>query len=640
MAAALTALTGVVLLLPARGPVRLEVGGYEGGMLRGAWSRVERLNLDPPAATDDRLSFYFRSAPPNSGLALPLRPRGNVRLSLRADTTVRGEIGIFVSGRPAGRILMTRGPWTSHHVEFPATLADGPLDISLALKPMPLVRGGHVENPQVFVDFVDVQADGGWRLSGLAIGAVAVAVGAIALFLFGVGLPRLPAILLSAGVAAVVIVLVRTAPLPLAAAIPRLLPVALIAGGLARWGLGRFDGRSSAERAVLATLVAFGTLAHGAVVFFPNHNPPDIDIHVRRSLDLGDVPLEYGALMVYGSQIPTASQDRGAATDALGKRVLIPYSPLPYFFYYAAHRAGLDLYWAMTALNAARAMLVVVPLWLGAERVWGRHAAWTAAALYALDLAVWHHLGRSHAPAVFGGALGTAALLHLVAHAGAIADRRAIALAGLVLGTAVLGYSSLVVLFGFFGIVLLTLLLVNARAISPAGRRGLALALVAGGVLAGVVFYFHYVPGMLGGASAVEAEPDKFPGRTFFIFHNESRQSLRLWILGFWIPLAAGLLAAPVALLRARPWARPVLLSWLAAWVLVMIFKEPSLFPKLLRWAKEDQFVSPLMCLFLGAAAGALPTRALRWGATAAMVVVALWLEWRDFLHHANSLLL
>src|SRR5688500_526183 len=79
--AGLTALTGAILLLPASAPVRLEVGGYDGGMLRGAWSRVGRLNLDPPAATDGILSFYFRSAPPTSQLVLPLRPRGNVRLA-------------------------------------------------------------------------------------------------------------------------------------------------------------------------------------------------------------------------------------------------------------------------------------------------------------------------------------------------------------------------------------------------------------------------------------------------------------------------------------------------------------------------------------------------------------------------------
>jgi hypothetical protein len=71
-----------------------------------------------------------------------------------------------------------------------------------------------------------------------------------------------------------------------------------------------------------------------------------------------------------------------------------------------------------------------------------------------------------------------------------------------------------------------------------------------------------------------------------------------------------------------------------------MFFKEPFLFPKLLRWAKEDQFLSPLLCLFMGAAVAAVPHRIARWGLAAVVLTVALAIEWRDFLHHANSLLL
>jgi drug/metabolite transporter (DMT)-like permease len=164
------------------------------------------------------------------------------------------------------------------------------------------------------------------------------------------------------------------------------------------------------------------------------------------------------------------------------------------------------------------------------------------------------------------------------------------------------------------------------------------MALVLGGLLAGALFYFHYAPGLLRGAAGMEAEPDLFPGKTFFVFHNESRQSLRLWVLGFWIPVLGGLAAAPFALRRARPAARPVLVSWLAAWGLMMLLKEPFLFPKLLRWAKEDQFLSPLLCLTVAAGAWGLPRRWMRWAAAAVVVGAAAWLELRDFAHHANSL--
>jgi hypothetical protein len=225
-----------------------------------------------------------------------------------------------------------------------------------------------------------------------------------------------------------------------------------------------------------------------------------------------------------------------------------------------------------------------------------------------------------------------------MAEAPRLENPRRAALAGAWLALGALAYASGGVLLGLFGLALLALLLVDARALSGGARRGIAGALVLGGVLAGVLFYFHYVPGLLAGAAGVEAEPDLFPGRTFFIFHNESRQSHRLWLLGFWIPVAAGLAALPVALRRAAAWARPLLIAWILSWAAVMLLKEPFLFPRLLRWAKEDQFVSPLLCLVIGAAVSALPRPWMRWGGAVAALGTALWLQLRDFAHHADSL--
>jgi peptidoglycan/LPS O-acetylase OafA/YrhL len=122
------------------------------------------------------------------------------------------------------------------------------------------------------------------------------------------------------------------------------------------------------------------------------------------------------------------------------------------------------------------------------------------------------------------------------------------------------------------------------------------------------------------------------------IFRNEGRQSHRIWVLGFAAPLLAGLLAAPVALRRARPAARPVLLAWLAAWALIMVLKDPVFFPKMLRWAKEDQFVSPLLCMLIAAGVTAIRPHRLRQAVTVVVVLAALALAGRDFSYHANTL--
>ena len=642
MAAA--AATVLVAGLGARPAVRLGVGAFEGGMLRGPWGSATRADLDPQAAADGRTRFYFRAARPGCGISLPLVPRGSARLILRGRAVVRSAVGVFVSGSRAGEVLVGTGPWDHYAVDLPAAIAAGRAlgDVTLSFRPLPVVPGDHAGSPEVLVDEVVVEAPDGLMLSWparLALGAVPLAVFA---FLLGVGRAPGTAALAAAVAGAFTLILARVSPLPVVGAVPRLLPVAVLSGlavhaALARGAAGL---TTAAQRAALASLVAAGVVAHGSVAFFPDHNPPDVEIHVRRNVDLAGVGLDYHSLLRYGSHLPTPSQTFGQATAALGEAALIPYSPLPYLAYYALHRAGLDLRWAITVLNAALAMAVAPLLWLAARRFWGQGAAWVATALYTLDLAVWHHVGRSHAPASFGAALGTAALLYLILRAGDLDTPRRAAAAGLVLAVAVLGYSSLVVLFGLFGLTLLLLLATDAAGLTPAARKGTAASLVIGGLLAGVLFYFHYVPGLLQGARAMGAGPDPFPGRTVFIFHNESKESVRIWAGGYGILLTAGLICAPVALLRARAQARPVLASWLLAWGLIMVLKEPFLLPKMLRWAKEDQFLSPLLCLFVGAAVAALPRPWMRWGAALVAVGVAAALQARDFLLHANSLLM
>jgi 4-amino-4-deoxy-L-arabinose transferase-like glycosyltransferase len=430
---------------------------------------------------------------------------------------------------------------------------------------------------------------------------------------------------------------VRAWPFAVVSAATRLVPLAVLAGLATAWALAR-AAVSRGERAALAGLVSAGVLAHGAIAFAPDHNPPDLGTHITRILDLGRLPLDYHAILRYGSHLPTDSQTTAPGTDLFGERALVPYSPLPNLVYYAAHRLGADLRWAVTGINVLLAMAVAPWMWWVARRLWDTGTAWRAALLYTLDLAVWHHVGRVHAPAAFGGALGTAALLYLADRARDTVDRRRILAAGAVLGIAVLGYSSLVVLFGLLGVALLALLALDARGLSPEARRGTALALVAGGLLAGALFYFHYVPGIVRSAGAVEADPDIFSGRTFLIFHNEGRQSLRIWRQGLWVPLFAAVAAAPFALRRARPDARPVLVAWFFGWALLMVMKEPFLFPRMLRWAKEDQFLSPLLDLLIAAGIAAIPRRGVRWAAAGAALGAAAWLQAADYLTHLDTL--
>ncbi len=631
---------GAAARLPFAGAVRVELGAADGAFQRGPWSRVARLDLDPPAAADGVLSFYQRTARPGSTLDLPFQARGPLRITLRAKARVRSSATLLLARRPLGQVLVRTEVWERISLDARAPGdAWQTLRVELGLRALPRARGDHAQSPEVMLDWVefDAQALRASVAPALLLAALPLALGGLALAL-GVA-PRG-----SLGGAALFtqlgVVALRAAPVVTALALPRLLPLALAAGLLA-WALVRLTDVEPFERRALAALVAAGTLVHGLPVFLPNHNPPDLQTHVERTLDLRGVPFEYGALLRYGSHLPTRSQSSAPATELFGAGALVPYSPLPYFVYSALARVGLDLHWAMTAFTAALAMLVVLPLWLCARHVWGRAAAWLAALLYSVDLATWHHVGRAHAPAVFGQALATAALAFLVLRAEALDTRARVAGAVAVLALGVLGYTSLVILFGLFGVVLLALLVVDARALAPPARRGLALALVVGGLVALGAYYGHYLPGLLrsGGAQALEAEPEIYTGRVVLgLFRNEGRQSYRIWALGFAWPLVAGLVAAPFALRCARRAARPILIAWLLAWALVMLLKDPFFFPKSLRWAKEDQFVSPLLALFLAGGLGALPAGLLRRVLIGVALAGAAGLRARDFLFHVNTL--
>jgi hypothetical protein len=644
LALGVSVLTALLVRPPAT--VRLDVGGVSGGYLGAGWSESDRTDLnvearalDPSTADPERI-FRLRAASSGAELRLPIVANGvAVRLSLRALARVRTLAILHVDGRPAGSFGVARGPWHTDVVELdPLALGGEPLALSLTLRALPMVRvpDVYVAQPLLWVSSIEVSSRGGFRFSPGARVSFGLAPLAVFAFLAMVGVPCGASLLISLVAAAATVALAQAAPLPTLLAIPRLLAAALLAGLSVRLAF-RLGGESPREAGWLAALVAGGVLAHGSLAFVPGFDPYDVEVHVRRALDLGALSFDYASLIRYGSHLPTPTQTFGTATAALGEQTLIPYSPLAYLAYYPLHLLGIDLHWGMTVLNAAVAMAVTPLLWLVARSLWGTGAAWVAALLYALDLPVWHHLGRSHAPAVFGNALGVGALAYLASESARLGDRRRALVAAAVLGIAALGYSSLIVLFGFFGLTLLGVLALDAAGLGPAQKRGLAMALALGGLVSGVLFYFHYIPGLLRGLGNVESGPDPFPGRTFLIFHNESRQSMRIWDAGFLWPLALGVFAAPIALRRAPQAARPVLVSWLAAWAMTMIAKEPFLFPRPLRWAKEEQFLSPLLALLIGAATWSLPRAWQRWCAATVLVAGALWLEAGDFARHATG---
>jgi hypothetical protein len=235
-----------------------------------------------------------------------------------------------------------------------------------------------------------------------------------------------------------------------------------------------------------------------------------------------------------------------------------------------------------------------------------------------------------------GGALGLAGLLGFGVSLAEIHEPGRWRTPAYLLGLGALGYSSTPLFYALFGATLMALVWLGPTL--GYLRRPALMALGAGGAMALLLFYGHYLPGVLSGGASSAGLSDPFPGRTFFIFHNESRQSLRLWRLGLFVPYLAAVPALWIVATRCASTIRPFVLAWVAAWAGIMILKEPWALPRLLRWAKEDFYMAPAMAIAMAVAIGRIESRGLRIALTCLAVLLAAFLRVRDYGLHVDTL--
>ncbi len=614
--------------------IAVETGGARGPLLMSGLGPSEAVwALSKEEISDARPDFYFRRIESSeSRVSIPLRSLGVMSVALRMDTTVRTRVDLLRETESLGESFVAPGPWAESRIA--SSIDPAPVDFTLRFEDAPLVGRSDPENFRRYVDRLMIRSESGFDLPWQSRIAGGVAV-AFLVLLIRAAVSGAAAGLTGLTLTALLFWLSLREPIALALALPRLLGFAVAAAALIAL-LGRLLRISSRAGAGLALLGSAMTFAYGFLSFLPNHSPADLDIHIWRAVDLGSVPMSYDAWLRYGSHYPTPSQIRGEATAALGEGPAIPYSPLPYVIFYAAHAAGLDLHWSMNAIQAVGLTLLLPLIFALVRTVSSEHGGLLAAALMALDLATVHHLGRAHAPAVLGGALGLGSLLAFGLSLDHIREPGRWKTPAVLLGLGALGYSSTPLFYALFGLCFFGLALLK-----PGSRdfaRPAALALGAGGALALALFYGHYLPGLLSGGGSPALLSDPFPGRTFFIFHNESRQSLRLWRLGLFIPFLAALPALFMIAVRGPASLRIFLLSWAGAWAGIMALKEPWAFPVLLRWAKEDFYAAPALALSVAVAIGRLQSRPVRVGLTVLTLAVAAFLRIRDYGFHADSL--
>jgi hypothetical protein len=625
---------GIASLSLNLGPeIHVPLGGGRGPlMMSGLEASEAALNLSDAEVADGRRNFYFRQIRgADSHLGIPLVAKGPLALAVRMDTTVGTRVVVKTDGAAGAEGFVAAGRWEVTPIATELRPGDVALDVEF--RDAPLVRRDDNEIFRRYIDEVTVSSPSGFGLpweSRIAGGLLL-----LTLALIGASAFRGAGFLIGLAGSAGFTGLMSVDPMAIALALPRLLLftwLSLLVSAV----ISRVLQIEAVDRARVLLLSTGVLLACGFLSFLPNHSPADLDIHIWRTADLATVPPTYDGWLRYGSHYPTPSQARGAATEALGQGPAIPYSPLPYVLFYAAHAAGLDLHWSMNAIEACCLALLVPLVFAVGRAASNRAGGLLCAILMATDLATIHHLGRAHTPAVAGGAIGLACLLGFGLTLPTLNTAGAWRIPTMLLGAGALGYSSTPVFYALFGLILMAALAVRIETrqlLSP-----VAITLVAGGIVALILFYGHYVPGLLGGASGGTAFTDPFPGRTFFVFHNESRQSLRLWRLGLYIPLLAAVPALGVVFARCSSAIRAFLLAWFGAWVSMMLLKEPWGLPLLLRWAKEDFYVAPGLALLIGVGIARIESSVARRLLTTATVVTAVFLRLRDYGYHADTL--
>ena len=105
----------------------------------------------------------------------------------------------------------------------------------------------------------------------------------------------------------------------------------------------------------------------------------------------------------------------------------------------------------------------------------------------------------------------------------------------------------------------------------------------------------------LGGTVKLRSRAQLGPPATFFFLRNQMRDTVRILFNGY--PLFVALSMGGWVLLcrtEVAGFHRRLLVAWGLTYVLMLIFKDPALFPMIFLHAKEDLFYASLACLLGG----------------------------------------
>lgn len=610
---------------------RFEIGSMDRDFLAEPTQFSSPLAMSGPIRYEDGsvavIDFYGRLTARCVELELPYHAlRSPLRLFLRAHRFgLQGRVLLEVNGELLGEFVFAKSsyPWGGLRAIVPQSVAEGgPLHIELVTEGGDPPPSHMSEETGVGLDWIDVSP----MSQGAVLRPSPAAYGALYAFvLSGFAFALLSRLSLSRAtmVLAVLVALACAStalfPVETSVALARLWIVFPFAFAV-QLAVTRVRGMERGDASFGSRLVAIAALAHSVLIFFPNHLPPDVPLHSLQVSWLSSADVSYSGLVEYSRALsrsitPEAvlmdiGREDPGSEEASRQSFGAPYPPFFYLLAYSVSRLHGDLRFVLEFLAVAMAALMLVLVFLIAKAIGaGGVTARLAAILFAMEISVWHHANRGHAPGLFGALFVLLFLWYLLCRFRGDSLRRPWGILGFALLTAAVALCYTVAfiqisMFTFF----FTLLLLLTRE----GRRSpLVFPMLAGfalGIAAAVaVFYAPYVAAMLTPSEEsgvlLPRASDYDPPATFYFLRNQLRDSVRILQNGhvvFVLLSIAGLgfLRHSQTSLYHRCWIGAGLLTY----ALILVLKDPAFLPRIFLHAKEDLFYAPFACLL-----GALP---------------------------------
>ena len=625
---------------------RIELGASEDAFLlkSGSWGRAYRDSGPFRVRRGERYMTYFaaRMAYAGAGLHLPVTSEEALLLRLRMHRYGEpGFVYVFGNGILLAQLKFREDsyPWDVREVPIdPRILRSGALQIELMAESTasePRLPPGAIAG----FDWIEIVNEEGQ--SGLRIATRVILLGialplAILLLLFWA---RMPGWLVTAATGVSLALTTYTLAISPAPATNGLehLPFVFFAVpcvfSVMRW-LGTPDSKARALTATFCLVL----LVHSTVIFFPNHQPPDLGPHMGQIRFLDDERWSWNHFWEFASSF----EEGGRGKPHFGAAYQAPYPPWTYFIVHGLRQiVDHPRFWLEMVGMVSAALMTLLTYSCASKLAREKSAPAFAFALMSIEISTWHHAARVHTPGLVGQVFFLAAVTYLAWNLDRLGKVRHFVAFALLSLAATIAYTATLFHFVIFMILFTLWEIVTTRKFWPSTMTLSAVAASLSGTVASfVLFYHHFVGTALTRHEAILAVNTYRAPASFLFLRNQMRDTLT--ILSFGYPLYT-LLALP-AYFRLKQWscnetARRLVLAWTGTYILLLVLKDPALFPQLLLHVKEDLLFAPLMCILGGM------TLAWSWkrgGAFKCGVVLVLvlfgGLQVRDYLYNADTI--